>query len=165
MSSWRRELRTPILMLTARDSVDDRVAGLDAGADDYLVKPFAMKELLARRASPPPAAWVNNRDPPVLTFSDLTLDGGTRRVTRSGRTIELAAKEYAVLKRLMREPERVLTRTVIAEHVWNYAYSISPTLSMYISATCAVNSTIHLHRNSFHTVRGVGYRLSVHDQI
>src|SRR5512134_1231851 len=95
--------RTPILMLTARDAVDDRVAGLDAGADDYLVKPFAIKELLARLRA------LSRRGPevlrsPVLCMGDLALDTATRRVTRGGKNIELTAKEYAVLECMLREP-------------------------------------------------------------
>ena len=103
-----RELRrigvyTPILMLFARDVVDDRVAGLDAGAGNRLIKPFAPKELLAR---------------PQL--ADLTLDTVAPRVIRAGKTVDLTAKEYAVLECLMREPGRVLTRIIIAEYAWNF---------------------------------------------
>src|SRR4029077_11798530 len=114
-----RGIGTPILMLTVRDSVEDRVEGLDAGADDYLVKPFAIKELLARlralgrRASDAPKS-------PVLQIADLTLDTRTHRVQRNGQNIELTAKEYAILECLLREPGHVLSRALIAEHVWNY---------------------------------------------
>ena len=131
--------RTPILMLTARDAVDDRVAGLDAGADDYLVKPFAMKELLARvramtrRGSNAPKS-------PVLQVADLSLDTLTHYVQRGDKKIKLTAKEYAVLECLIREPERVLTRTMIAEHVWNYDVLTNPTSWMFIFATCAARS-------------------------
>src|SRR5258706_2066413 len=111
----RRGLRMPILMLTARDSVDDRVAGLDAGADDYLVKPFALKELLARLR----ALTRRGADAPkstLLEVGDLSLDTLSHRVRRAGRLIELTAKEYAVLEYLMREAGRGLPRTLIAEH-------------------------------------------------
>jgi DNA-binding response OmpR family regulator len=159
----RRGNRTPILMLTARDAIDDRVAGLDAGADDYLVKPFALKELLARlraltrRASDVPKS-------PVLQFADLTLDTLTHRVRRGGKVIELAAKEYAVLECLLREPERVLTRTMIAEHVWNYdVFNQSNVVDVYIRnlrRKIDDNFPVKL----IQTVRGTGYRLSLeHD--
>jgi DNA-binding response OmpR family regulator len=158
----RSDVRTPILMLTARDAIDDRVAGLDAGADDYLVKPFAMRELLARlRALTRRAADAEKST--VLQVADLTLDTRTHRVRRGSRAIELAAKEYAVLECLMREPGRVLTRTVIAEHVWNYdTYNESNVVDVYIR---------NLRRKIddpgavklIQTVRGVGYRLAVED--
>ena len=155
----KRGCRAPVLMLTARDAIDDRVAGLDAGADDYLVKPFALKELLARlRALTRRAA--DTPKSPLLQIADLTLDTLTRRVRRGDKLIELTAKEFAVLECLMREPERVLTRTQIAEHVWNYdVYNQSNVVDVYIR---------NLRRkidNSFdvkliQTVRGSGYRLS-----
>jgi len=155
----KRGCRAPVLMLTARDAIDDRVAGLDAGADDYLVKPFALKELLARlRALTRRAADTSKS--PLLQIADLTLDTLTRRVRRGDKLIELTAKEFAVLECLMREPERVLTRTQIAEHVWNYdVYNQSNVVDVYIR---------NLRRkidNSFdvkliQTVRGSGYRLS-----
>jgi heavy metal response regulator len=154
--------RTPVLMLTARDTVDDRVAGLDAGADDYLVKPFAMKELLARlraltrRASDQPKSA-------VIEFADLALDTRTHQVHRSGRRIELAAKEYAVLECLMREPERVLTRTQIVEHVWNYdTYNQSNVVDVYIR-NLRRKIDDPFEQKLIHTIRGAGYRLSIHE--
>jgi len=128
----RSGLRMPILMLTARDAVDDRVAGLDSGADDYLIKPFALKELLARlRALTRRAADATKS--PVLQVADLSLDTLTHRVRRGGKTIELTAKEYGVLECLLREPERVLTRTMIAEHVWNYdVFNQSNVVDVYV---------------------------------
>lgn len=158
----RQKNRTPILMLTARDAIDDRVAGLDAGADDYLVKPFAIKELLARlralsrRAGDLPKS-------PIMEFADLTLDTSTRQVKRNGRTIELAAKEYAVLECLMREPERVLTRTLIAEHVWNYdTFNQSNVVDVYIrNLRRKIDDGFEV--KLIHTVRGAGYRLSLHE--
>src|SRR4051812_39843657 len=152
--------RTPILMLTARDAVDDRVAGLDAGADDYLVKPFALKELLARlraltrRADDAPRSA-------ILEYANLTLDTRTHRVARDGRVIELTAKEYAILECLLRAPGHVLTRTLIADQVWNYeVYNQSNVVDVYIrnlrrkiDDPCAVKL--------IHTVRGAGYRLAV----
>ena len=158
----RRGVQTPILMLTARDAIDDRVAGLDAGADDYLVKPFALKELLARlraltrRAADAPKS-------PVLAVANLTLDPLTHRVKRGGTLIELTAKEYAVLECLMREPERVLTRTMIAEHVWNYdVFNQSNVVDVYIrNLRRKIDDAFDV--KLIHTVRGTGYCLSVED--
>ena len=156
----RRDNRTPILMLTARDTVDDRVTGLDAGADDYLVKPFAFKELLARLR----AMSRRNVDipkSPVLQLADLTMDTLTRRVKRGGKIIEVTSKEYAVLECLLRETERVLTRTQIAEHVWNYdVFNQSNVVDVYIrNLRRKVDDGFEV--KLIHTVRGAGYRLSV----
>ena len=155
----QRGQRMPILMLTARDAVDDRVAGLDAGADDYLVKPFALKELLARlRALTRRAADATRSS--LLQVADLSLDTLTHRVRRGGKVIELTAKEYAVLECLMREPERVLTRTMIAEHVWNYdVFNQSNVVDVYIRNLRRKIDDGH-DLKLIHTVRGAGYRLS-----
>ena len=151
--------RSPIIMLTARDTVDDRVTGMDAGADDYLVKPFALKELLARiRALT--RRTLDIPKTPVLQIADLTLDTLTRRVKRGSKTIDLTAKEYAVLECLMREPDRVLTRTQIAEHVWNYdVFNHSNVVDVYIKN---LRRKIDDHSDSklIHTVRGAGYRIT-----
>ncbi len=154
-----KNIRTPILILTARDSVDDRVAGLDAGADDYLVKPFAIKELLARlRALARRAGDVLKMS--VLQVGDLTLDTRTRRVVRGEKAIELSAKEFAVLECLMREPNRVLSRTVIAEHVWNYdTYNDSNVVDVYIrNLRRKLDDAYEL--KLIRTVRGAGYSIS-----
>lgn len=148
----------PVLMLTARDTVDDRVAGLDSGADDYLVKPFAFAELLARlRAlSRREAAVVGT----TLQVGDLELNTATRAATRAGVEIELTNKEYALLEYLMRHPNQVLTRTMIAEHVWNYDFD---------SATNVIDVHIRYLRRKIddpfetkviHTSRGAGYRVA-----
>ena len=154
--------RTPILMLTARDTVDDRVAGLDAGADDYLVKPFALKELLARlraltrRSSDQPKT-------PIFSFANLTLDTRTHQVRRDEHVVELAAKEYAVLECLLREPGRVLTRTQIAEHVWNYdTYNQSNVVDVYIR-NLRRKIDDPFEQKLIHTVRGAGYRLALNE--
>lgn len=155
----QRSVRVPILMLTARDTIDDRVAGLDAGADDYLAKPFAFKELLARlraltrRTADAPKS-------PLLQFADLTMDTLTRRVKRGDTPIELTAKEYAVLECLLREPERVFSRTHIAEHVWNYdVYNQSNVVDVYIrNLRRKIDDDFDV--KLIHTVRGAGYRLS-----
>ena len=113
----RRELATPILMLTARDTLDDRVLGLDAGADDYLVKPFAFRELLARVR-----ALARRRPalvPETVTIDDLEVDLGSRRVTRAGRPIELTAKEFALLEFFVLNVDQVVERAAITAHVWD----------------------------------------------
>lgn len=156
----RQGNRAPILMLTARDTVDDRVIGLDSGADDYLSKPFALKELLARiraltrRSSDAPKS-------PILQAADLTLNPLTRRVKRGGKSIELTAKEYAILECLMRERDRVLTRTQIAEHVWNYdVFNHSNVVDVYIK-NLRRKIDDEFEQKLIHTVRGAGYRISV----
>lgn len=157
-----REMRdqgsqVPILMLTARDAIEDRVRGLDSGADDYLVKPFAFQELLARirallrRQSETKATR--------LRVGDLVLDTVAHQATRAGRVIELTAREYALLEFLMRHPGQVLSRTQIAEHVWDYDfYSTSNVVDVYIR---------YLRRKIdkdfdvklIQTVRGTGYKI------
>ncbi len=158
----RQGIHAPVLMLTARDAVDDRVDGLDAGADDYLVKPFAFRELLARlRALLRRAADAPKRT--VLQAGDLTLDTRTQRVQRGERTIELTAKEFAVLECMMRDPGRVLSRTVIADHVWSYdAYNQSNVIDVYIR-NLRRKIDDGSERKLIETVRGVGYRLTVDD--
>jgi two-component system, OmpR family, response regulator MprA len=157
-----RELRgrgssLPVLMLTARDEVADRVAGLDAGADDYVVKPFALEELLARlrallrRVAPP--------DGDVLRFADLELDPSTRQVHRGGEEIALTRTEFALLELFLLNPRQVLTRSVIFERVWGYDFGFgSNSLDVYIG---------YLRRKTeqgerprlIQTIRGVGYAL------
>ena len=151
--------RTPIIMLTARDSVDDRVRGLDAGADDYLIKPFALKELLARLR----ALARRSIDQPKTTelrVADLVMDTALRQVKRGDRPIELAAKEYAVLECLLREAPRVLTRTMIAEHVWNYdVFNQSNVVDVYIrNLRRKIDDGYDV--KLIQTVRGAGYRLA-----
>ncbi len=147
----------PVLMLTARDAVDDRVAGLDSGADDYLTKPFAFRELLARIRA------LLRRDgrsrEAVLRAGDLTLDPATREVRRGGRAIELTSKEYAVLEYLLHHPNRVLTRTQIAEHVWDYDFvAMSNVIDVYIRSLRRKLGDDDGAR-LLHTVRGAGYQL------
>ena len=154
----QRGISIPVLMLTARDSIDDRVIGLDTGADDYLTKPFALKELLARLR-----ALSRRIDGPAKTtklqVGDLALDTLTRRVTRAGQPIDLAAKEYAVLECLMREAGRVMTRTMIAEHVWSYeVYNQSNVVDVYIRNLRRKIDDAH-EVKLIHTIRGMGYRL------
>ena len=150
-----------ILMLTARDIVDDRVIGLDAGADDYLVKPFVLKELLARLRA---LARRGTTKTSTLKVANLSLDTRSRLVMRSNTLIKLTAKEYALLECLMREPGRVLTRTEIAESVWNYdAYNQSNVVDVYIrNLRRKIDYPFDL--KLIHTVRGAGYSLSDQDR-
>jgi two-component system, OmpR family, response regulator MprA len=150
--------RTPVLMLTARDAVDDRVAGLDAGADDYLVKPFALKELLARLRALLRRAESKD-DEPVLRFADLTLDTRAREAARGDRSFDLTRTEFSLLELLMHHPRQVLSRSQIYEAVWGYDFGAgSNSLGVYIG---------YLRRKTeeggeprlIQTARGVGYAL------
>jgi len=157
----RQGNQAAILMLTARDTVDDRVIGLDAGADDYLVKPFELKELLARLRA---LARRHTAKTSTLQVADLRLDPRTRVVMRSETLIPLTAKEYAVLECLMREPGCVLTRTEIAESVWNYdVYNQSNVVDVYIR-NLRRKIDDPFDQKLIHTVRGVGYRLWAQDE-
>jgi DNA-binding response OmpR family regulator len=150
----------PVLMLTARDAVDDRVAGLDSGADDYLTKPFAFREFLARVRALLRRDTRNARDP-ILRVADLQVDTVSHEVRRAGRLVELTSKEYAILEYLARNPNRVLTRTQIAEHVWDFDFvSMSNVIDVYIGylrRKLGDDSEPRLLR----TVRGTGYQLRV----
>ena len=154
----RRGMRTPILMLTARDAVEDRVRGLDSGADDYLVKPFAFAELLARVRA------LTRREPAAtgtaLGVGDLILDTTTRDVSRDGKRIELTTKEYALLEYLLRHRNQVLTRTMIAEHVWNYEFdNASNVIDVHVrNLRRKIDDPFETKLIS--TVRGAGYRIS-----
>jgi two-component system, OmpR family, response regulator len=156
----RLHVTTPVLILSARHTVDDRVAGLEAGGDDYLIKPFAFTELLARvqalirRATAAPAST-------TLSVGDLTLDLRSRRATRAGRDIELRAREFALLEYLMRNADRVVSKTMILSHVWDYNFD---------PRTNVVDVLVHRLREKIdkgfdqkliHTVRGIGYVLKV----
>ncbi|MEZ4663167.1 MAG: response regulator transcription factor [Caldilineaceae bacterium] len=153
----RQGNQAAILMLTARDTVDDRVIGLDAGADDYLVKPFELKELLARLRA---LARRHSAKTSTLKLANLTLDPRTRVVTRGSAVINLTSKEFAVLECLMREPYCVLTRTEIAESVWNYdVYNQSNVVDVYIR-NLRRKIDDPFETKLIQTVRGAGYRLS-----
>jgi len=152
-------IQTPILMLTARDTIQDRVAGLDTGADDYLVKPFALPELLARLRALSRRRGETYTNP-VLKVADLSLDTRTHRASRAGVDIELTTKEYSVLHYLMSHPEQVLTRDMIADHVWNYdAYHQSNVVDVYIRNLRRKIDDPFEHK-LIQTVRGTGYRIS-----
>ena len=157
-----RELRTakiatPVLCLTAKDAVEDIVAGLDSGSDDYLTKPFAFAELLARvRALVRRATQDRGAD---ITYADLRLDPVAHKVWRADKEIELTAKEYALLEYFIRNPEKTLTRNMIAEHVWDYTFdSFTNIIDVYVNylrKKIDRDFTVKL----VHTVRGVGYML------
>jgi len=151
-----RGIKTPVLLLTARDAVEDKVKGLDSGADDYLSKPFAFEELLARMR-----ALMRRKEYSLveLKFADLTLDQATRKAKRGSIEIDLTSKEYGLLEYFLRNPNKVLTRTMIAEHVWDYTFdSDTNVIDVYVN---------HLRnkidkdssRKLLHTVRGIGYIL------
>jgi two-component system response regulator MprA len=148
--------RTPVLMLTARDAIDDRVDGLDAGADDYLVKPFALRELNARLR-----ALLRRVDSggPTLAFGDLVLDRSAREVYRSTRRIELSKTEFSLLELFLEHPRQVLTRSTLFERVWGYDFgATSNALGVYIGYLRR-KTEAGGERRLVHTVRGVGYVL------
>ncbi len=150
--------RTPVLMLTARDAVGDRVAGLEAGADDYLVKPFALEELLARlRALLRRTGWEGERQ--ALRFDDLVLDPIAHEVRRGTRPIELTRTEFLLLELFMHHPRQVLTRSVIFDRVWGYDFGpTSNSLEVYVGYLRRKTEAAGEPR-LLHTVRGVGYVL------
>lgn len=157
-----RELRqakvtTPVLLLTAREAVEDKVHGLDAGADDYLTKPFAFAELLARVRALLRRGTAARA--PVLQVADLSLDPATRTVMRGGEAISLTNREFALLEYLLRNAGRVLTRTMIAEHVWDYSFdSGTNVIDVYVNYL-RKKIDAGRERKLIHTVRGVGYVL------
>lgn len=154
-----KKLTTPILLLTAKDAVEDKVTGLNKGADDYLTKPFAFSELLARVRSLLRRGQTETKT--VLTVGDLNLDVVSHKVTRGGEEIELTGKEYSLLEYFMRNEGKVLTRTMIAEHVWDYNFdTFTNVIDVYVN---------HLRKKIdkkypaklLHTLRGVGYVMRV----
>ena len=153
----RPQIKTPILLLTARDAVEDRVRGLDSGADDYLVKPFALQELLARLRALLRRA--SDQKEGRLIVGDLCADPATRRVERAGQPIELTMKEFTLLEYFLRHPGQVLTREMIETHIWNYDF---------ISESNVVDACVRRLRRKIddpfeikllETMRGIGYRL------
>jgi DNA-binding response OmpR family regulator len=158
----KRNVWTPVLMLTARDAIDDRVTGLDVGADDYLCKPFALRELLARIR----ALSRRTMDGPrttLLEVGDLILDTVSQEVRRSNRLIELTTKELSILEYLMREPGRVYSRSEIAEHVWNFdADNQSNVIDVYIRNLRRKIDDAY-EPKLIHTIRGSGYRIKAEE--
>jgi DNA-binding response OmpR family regulator len=154
----RRRIHTPILLLTARDSVDDRVQGLDCGADDYLVKPFAMRELLARlrallRRSHP---HINGR----LEMGDLVVDSIAHTVEREGRSIDLTPKEFALLEYFMYHPNQVVTREMIEQHIWNYDFECSSNVIDVYVRRLRRKIDDPFGVKLLTTIRGIGYQLA-----
>ena len=154
----RRKINTPVLILSAKRSVDDRVKGLQTGGDDYLVKPFAFSELLARvqaliRRSSPPAL------PTHLVVGDLRLDLLSRDVFREDREVDLQPREFALLEYLMRNAGRVLSKTMILEHVWDYSFD--PQTNVVDVLVCRLRNKVdrEFEKKMIHTIRGVGYVL------
>jgi heavy metal response regulator len=155
----RAKIGIPVLLLTVRATIEDKVLGLDAGADDYLTKPFAFQELVARVR-----ALLRRRTesaPPVLEVADLRLDPARRVVTRGDRSIDLTTREFALLDYFMRHPGRVLTRTMIAEHVWDYHFdSTTNVIDVYVNYL-RKKIDADCEPKLLHTVRGAGYVLKV----
>ena len=157
----KRHLQVPVLMLTARDTVTDRVTGLDRGADDYLTKPFAFEELVARvrallrRGAPSQS--------PVLSVADLRLDPVTREITRADQKIEMTAKEFALLEFFLRQPGRLLSRALIAQHVWGVDFdTFTNVIDVYVNYV-RKKIDADFEPKLLHTVRGVGYVLKEPD--
>jgi two-component system OmpR family response regulator len=149
-------VHTPVIILSAKASVDDRIKGLQAGGDDYLTKPFAFSELLARvqaliRRS------TNATEPARLAVGDLTLDLLSREVRRGGEKIELQAREFSLLEYLMRHAGRVVTKTMIMEHIWDYSFD--PQTNVVDVLVCRLRNKIDREKKMLHTIRGVGYVL------
>lgn len=151
--------QTPIIMLTAKDSVDDRVAGLNVGADDYLVKPFAFDELLARLHAllrRPPVTLA-----PILSADDLTLNPTTKAVTRAGQSISLSTTEYALLEYLLRHKNQTISKATLIEHVWDFNADILPsTVEVFVVHLRAKIEKPFTGPKLIHTVRGFGYNIS-----
>ena len=161
IDQWRKaRIATPVIILSAKQSVDDRIRGLQAGGDDYLTKPFAFSELLARvqaliRRS------TRTAEPTLLNFSNLSLNLLTREVTRNGKKIELHAREFSLLEYMLRNPGRVLSKTMILEHVWDYAFD--PKTNVVDVLVCRLRNKIDrdFDPKLIHTLRGFGYALKL----
>jgi len=152
----KENVRVPVIILSARATVDDRVKGLQAGGDDYLTKPFAFSELLARvQALIRRATHIS--EPTRLTLGDLTLDLLNREVSRGKEKIDLQAREFALLEYLMRHAGRVVTKTMILEHIWDYSFD--PQTNVVDVLVCRLRNKIDRDKKLLHTIRGVGYVL------
>jgi two-component system OmpR family response regulator len=158
----REKVRTPVIILSARGAVEDRVRGLETGADDYLTKPFSFSELLARVQALIRRAGEAS-EPMRLSIADLSLDITTRRVVRDGRKIDLQPLEFSLLEYLMRNTGRVVSKTMIMEHVWDYNFD--PRTNVVEARICRLRDKVDkgFERKLIHTVRGVGYVLKETD--
>ena len=153
----RKKNNVPILVLTARNTVEDVVKGLDAGCDDYVTKPFAFMEFLARIRALLRREKTDKE--PLLTIADLTLSPVTHKVMRQEKEIELTSKEYALLEYFMRNPEKVLTRTMISEHVWDYHFdSMTNVVDVYVNYL-RKKIDKDFEPKLIHTIRGIGYMM------
>jgi two-component system OmpR family response regulator len=159
IDSWRRAgVTTPVLILSARRSVDDRVRGLQAGGDDYLTKPFAFAELLARVQALVRRA-TRTTEPSTLTVDDVVLDLLSRRVTRGGVVLDLRPREFALLEYLMRNAGKVVSKTMILSHVWEYAFDPQTNIVDVLVSRLREKLDRRFDKKLLHTVRGVGYVL------
>lgn len=149
--------RLPMLFLSARASVDDRVKGLQSGGDDYLTKPFAFSELLARVQALIRRSTQSGSEPTRLTVGDITLDLLSRDVTRAGQKVDLQPREFSLLEYLMRHPGRTVTKTMILEHVWDYSFD--PQTNVVDVLVHRLRGKIDPEKQRLHTIRGVGYVL------
>jgi two-component system OmpR family response regulator len=152
------KIRTPVLILSALASVDDRVKGLQAGGDDYLPKPFAFAELLARVQALIRRA-TNTVEPTTLSFGDITMNLLTREVTRDGQQIELQSREFALLELMMRNAKRAVTKTMILEHVWDYSFDPQTNVVDVLMHRLRAKLNKDFDVNFIQTIRGVGYVL------
>ncbi|MGA2402478.1 MAG: response regulator transcription factor [Syntrophobacteraceae bacterium] len=154
----RQKINTPVIILSAKHSVDDRVKGLQAGSDDYLVKPFAFSELLARVQALIRRATVTD-SPNSLALGDLSINLLTREIVRAGKKIDLQSREFALLQYLMRNKGRVVSKTMIMEHIWNYDFD--PQTNVVDVLVCRLRNKVDkdFEKKLIHTVRGVGYVL------
>lgn len=155
----QQKVTVPVLILSARTTVDDRIKGLQAGGDDYLVKPFAFSELQARIQALIRRATQTTSEPTTLTAGDLTLNLLTREVTRAGQSIELQAREFALLEYLLRNVGKCVSKTLILEHVWDYSFD--PQTNVVDVLVCRLRNKIDrdFPGKMIHTIRGVGYVL------
>lgn len=158
-SARRKRVTTPIIILSARDAVEDRVAGLDAGADDYLTKPFAFAELVARIHALSRRAAPSAGDPYELGYAGVVANLRTRKVERDGRPIQLQAKEFALLEYFLRNPERVLSKTMILEHVWEYSFDPQTNVVDVLVSRLRAKLDRDHPTKLIHTLRGAGYVL------
>lgn len=160
---WRAQrVKTTVLILSAKQSVDDRVRGLRAGGDDYLTKPFAFSELLARVQAHIRRA-TQNSEPTTLSYADLTLDLLTLEVTRSGKKIELQAREFSLLEYLLRNAGRVVSKTMILEHVWDYAFDPKTNVIDVLVSRLRSKIDRDFSPKLIHTMRGFGYVLKANE--